>query len=212
MTGATMFAGTAAAGENGQACPAEAIFAGLKPTVRSLAAGETLFVTGDTTRGFFAVRHGQIRLTRFSAGGRETVLFVAGPGERFAEASLFAETYHCDARAVTESTVACFSRADALALLRNDAAAGLDLTADLARQVMELRSALTLRDIRSARERVLAHLVARVGADGRTVVIKGLLKDVAAGIGLTPEVFYRTLAQLEAERIIRRGDGMIELT
>lgn len=212
MAGAAMFAGTGAAGESRQAWPAEAIFAGLKPTVRSLAAGETLFATGDATRGFFAVRHGQIRLARFSAGGRETVLFIAGPGVRFAEASLFAETYHCDARAVTESSVACFSKADALASLRNDAAAGLDLTADLARQVMELRSALTLRDVRSARERVLAHLVARTGADGRTVAITGLLKDVAASIGLTPEVFYRTLAQLEAERVIRRGGGMIELT
>ena len=93
-----------------------------------------------------------------------------------------------------------------------DAESRLDLTADLARQVLELRSALTLRDIRSARERVLAHLVARAGADGRTIAIRGLLKDIAATIGLAPEVLYRTLARLETERVIRRGDGIIELT
>lgn len=191
---------------------AESALAGLRPTTRELAAGETLFATGDATRGFFAVRRGQIRLARFSASGRETVLFVAGPGERFAEASLFAETYHCDAQAVTESSVTCFPKTEALALLQTDVAARLDLTADLARQVMELRSALTLRDIRSARERVLAHLVAQAGAEGRTVAIKGLLKDVAATIGLAPEVLYRTLAQLEAEQVIRRGGGTIELT
>lgn len=191
---------------------AESALAGLRPTIRELAAGEALFATGDATRGFFAVRRGQIRLVRFSASGRETVLFVAGPGERFAEASLFAETYHCDAQAVTESSVACFPKTEALALLQTDVAARLDLTADLARQVMELRSALTLRDIRSARERVLAYLVAHVGADGRTVAIKGLLKDVAATIGLAPEVLYRTLAQLQAEQVIRRGGSTIELT
>jgi CRP-like cAMP-binding protein len=207
-----MLAGMGSAGEDGLTHLAESAFAGLKPTIRKLAAGETLFATGDPTRGFFAVRRGQIRLARFSASGRETVLFVAGPGERFAEASLFAETYHCDAQAVAESAVACFPKTEVLSLLQNDAAARLDLTADLARQVMELRSALTLRDIRSARERVLAYLVAQAGADGRTVAIKGLLKDVAATIGLAPEVFYRTLAQLEAERVIRRGDGRIELT
>lgn len=188
------------------------ILARLKPTIRELAAGETLFATGDATRGFFLVRNGQIRLARFSASGRETVLFVAGSGQRFAEASLFAETYHCDAQAVAQSTVACFPKTEALNLLQNDAAWRLDLTADLARQVMELRSALTLRDIRSARERVLACLAGQVGADGRTVAIKGLLKDVAATIGLAPEVLYRTLAQLEADRVIRRGDGTIELT
>lgn len=191
---------------------AESAFAGLKPIIRELAVGETLFATGDATRGFFAVRKGQIRLARFSASGRETVLFVAGPGERFAEASLFAEVYHCDAQAVAESTVACFPKTEALNLLQNNTAARLDLTADLARQVMELRSALTLRDIRSARERVLAHLVAQAGTDGRTVAIKGLLKDVAATIGLAPEVLYRTLAQLEAERVISRGGATIKLT
>ena len=77
---------------------------------------------------------------------------------------------------------------------------------------MTLRARLTLRDIRSARERLLAHLVAQAGADGRTVAIKGLLKDLAATIGLTPEVLYRTLAQLEAQRAIQRGDGTITLT
>lgn len=40
----------------------------------------------------------------------------------------------------------------------------------------------------------------------------GPLKDIAAMIGLAPEVLYRTLAQLESERIIRRGNGIIELT
>lgn len=207
-----MFVGCGAAGESGLIELAGSTFAGLKPTIRTLAAGETLFATGDATRGFFAVRKGQIRLARFSASGRETVLFVAGPGERFAEASLFAETYHCDAQAVAESAVACFPKTEALNLLQNDAAARLDLTADLARQVMELRSALTLRDVRSARERVLAYLVGQAGADGRTVAVKGLLKDIAAMIGLAPEVLYRTLAQLEAERVIRKGGGTIELT
>lgn len=199
-------------GDGGCLRQADTILVGLKPAIQELAAGETLFATGDATRGFFVVRKGQIRLVRFGASGRETVLFVATAGERFAEASLFAGTYHCDAQAVTESTVACFPKAEALAILQNDVDARLDLTADLARQVMELRYALTLRDIRSARERLLAHLVAQAGADGRTVALEGLLKDLAATIGLTPEVPYRTLAQLETERAIGRGDGTITLT
>lgn len=187
-------------------------FAALQPVIRKLAAGEALFAVGDAAHGFFEVRSGRLKLVRFGADGRETLLFMAGSGERFAEASLFTETYHCDAIAVSDCTIARFPKAAALAMLRTDMDARLDLTADLAREVMRLRAALTLRDIRSARERVLAYLVAQAGADGRTVAIDGLLKDVAAAIGLTPEVFYRTLAQLEAERVIRRGGGTIELT
>lgn len=191
---------------------ADAALARLPPIVRSLKAGETLFAAGDPSRGFFIVRSGRVRLARFGANGRETVLFTAGPGERFAEASLFAARYHCDAFALSNSTVACFPKTAVLALLNTDKDANLALVADLARQVMELRAAVALRDIRSARERVLAYLVVKTGVDGRTVAIDGLLKDVAAAIGLTPEVFYRTLAQLEAERVIRRGEGTITLT
>lgn len=191
---------------------ADAALARLPFIVRSLKAGETLFAAGDPSRGFFIVRSGRVRLARFGVDGRETVLFTAGSGERFAEASLFAEAYHCDAFALSDSTVACFPKAATLALLATDATANAALMAHLAKQVMELRAAMTLRDIRSARERVLAYLVAKAGTDGRTVAIDGLLKDIAAAIGLTPEVFYRTLAQLESERIIRRGEGTIALT
>ena len=190
----------------------DTVLMGVKPVIRELAAGETLFAAGDAARGFFLVRSGRMRLVRFGAGGRETALFVAGPGERFAEASLFAETYHCDAVSLIESSVACFPKAAVLTLLQANTSATMDLMADLARQVMDLRAALTLRDIRSARERVLAHLVARAGPDGRTISVDGRLKDVAAAIGLTPEALYRTLAQLEAEGAVRRGEDSITLT
>ncbi len=184
----------------------------IDPVIRRLAAGETLFATGDATRGFFDVREGRVRLVRFGADGRETALFTAGPGERFAEASLFAERYHCDAVAVSDAVVACYPKAACLARLNADAPARLDLTADLARQVMMLRARLTLRDIRSARERVLAFLVAEAGDDGRTVAFDGSQRDIAVAIGMTPETFYRTLAQLEAQGTITRATGRIVLT
>ncbi len=62
------------------------------------------------TRGVFEVRTGRVRLMRFGADGRETALFTAGPTERFAEASLFAARYHCDAIALNDAAVACFPK------------------------------------------------------------------------------------------------------
>eukprot|EP01042_Synura_sphagnicola_P013321 gene13321-16914_t len=90
--------------------------------------GQTLFAAGDATRGFFGVREGRVRLVRFSADGRETALFTAGPGERFAEASLFAERYHCDAVAVSDAVVACYPKTACLERLSDDAPTRLDLT------------------------------------------------------------------------------------
>lgn len=188
------------------------LFSEIDPVIRCLAAGETLFAAGDEARGFFRVREGRVRLVRFGTEGRETALFTAGPGERFAEASLFAVRYHCDAVAISDAVVACYPKAACLARLDADAPARLDLTADLARQVMTLRARLTLRDIRSARERVLAFLVAEAADDGRTVVYDGSQRDIAVAIGLTPEAFYRTLAQLEGQGVITRAAGRIALT
>ena len=48
---------------------------------------------------------GEIRLARSDPEGREVILFRAQPGDTFAEASLFSETYHCDAVASVPSAV-----------------------------------------------------------------------------------------------------------
>ncbi|MEL6964249.1 MAG: cyclic nucleotide-binding domain-containing protein, partial [Pseudomonadota bacterium] len=59
--------------------------------------GDLVFATGDKTRGLFRVEDGLIRLVRHAADGREVTLHLAKPGDFFAEASLFSESYHCDA-------------------------------------------------------------------------------------------------------------------
>jgi len=60
-----------------------------KATDRKLKSGETLFRQGDKPVSFFEVTAGRVRLTRVDRSGREVVLYVAGPGETIAEASLF---------------------------------------------------------------------------------------------------------------------------
>jgi CRP/FNR family transcriptional regulator, dissimilatory nitrate respiration regulator len=74
----------------------------------------------------------------------------------------------------------------------------------LAHQVQDLRARLELRNIRSARERVLQYLWLRAEADRRSVAIEGPYQDMAAEISLTREALYRTLARLEAEDVLVR--------
>jgi len=54
-------------------------------------------------------------------------------------------------------------------------------------------------------------LALNVGADGRTVELRGTVKDLAEEIGLTHEALYRTLAALERSGEIRRAPGKITL-
>jgi CRP-like cAMP-binding protein len=96
-----------------------------------------------------------------------------------------------------------------LAAFAKDRKAAQAFSATLARQVMSLRTRLAQRDIRSARERLRHFLALNVGADGRTVTLRGTLKELAAELGLTHEALYRTLAALERAGEIRRGRGKI---
>ncbi len=178
---------------------------------RKLKAGEPLFHLGDKTRGLSEVVAGRVRLSRVDSSGRETVLYVAGPGETVAEASLFSAVYHCDAIAGSDAIVRLYPKPALLAAFAKDRKAAQAFTSTLARQVMSLRTRLAQRDIRSARERLRHFLTLNVGADGRTVTLRGTLKELAAELGLTHEALYRTLASLERTGEIRRGGGKIVL-
>jgi CRP-like cAMP-binding protein len=178
---------------------------------RKLKAGEPLFHLGDKTSGFYEVIAGRVRLTRVDRSGRETVLYVAGPGETIAEASLFSPVYHCDAVAGSDAVVRLYPKPAVLSAFAKDRKAAEAFSATLARQVMSLRTRLAQRDIRSARERLRHFLALNTGADGRTVELRGTVKDLAAELGLTHEALYRTLAVLERAGEIRRGKAKITL-
>ena len=179
--------------------------------VRVLAAGDRLFQTGDPAVAIYRVERGRLRLIRRTPDDHLVVLHTARAGEFLAEASLFSDAYHCDAVAVVSSRVRAYPKAPLLAALRTDLGLADAFIARLAHQVQDLRARLELRNIRSARQRVLQYLRLRAEADRRTVAIDGPYQDIAAEIGLTREALYRTLARLEAEGVLVRGRSGITL-
>jgi CRP/FNR family transcriptional regulator, dissimilatory nitrate respiration regulator len=178
---------------------------------RRLAAGEALFHRGDSSAGFFEIVSGRLRLVRTGTDGRELTLHAAEAGETIAEASLFSPAYHCDAIAVTDTVVRLYRKPTVLAAFARDPAAAADFMAVLAHQVMSLRTRLEGRNIRSARDRVLHYLMVHAAFDGRTVMLPGTLKELAAELGLSHEALYRALAALEADGEIFRERGCIRL-
>ncbi len=180
--------------------------------IRDLAAGEPLFYRGDRAAAIYRVESGRLRLLRPAVDGRLGVLHTARAGDLFAEAALFSDAYHYDAVAAVPSRVRLYPKDALLAALRADPALLEAFTAELARRLQALRSRLELRDVPSARERVLQHLaLAAAETGGCRIPIEGQLQDIAADLGLTREAFYRTLAALEAEGAIIRTDALIVL-
>jgi CRP-like cAMP-binding protein len=178
---------------------------------RTLKTGQSLFRQGNRTVGLYEVMSGRLRLARVDRSGREAVLHSASAGETIAEASLFSPTYHCDAIATTPAVVRLYPKAAILAALRHDPKVAEAFMAMLARQVMSLRTSLEQRSIHSARDRIRHYLAVNLGPDGRSVLLPGTLKDLAAHLGLTHEAFYRTLADMQADGEVERLKGKIRL-
>ena len=170
-----------------------------------------MFRQGDSASAIFVVETGRIRLARVLAHGVSLVVHIAQAGETFAEASLSAARYHCDAIAEDHSTVLAVPKADLLAALSNDPSQALAVAKALASQVRDLRARLELRNVRPATERVLTWLRLHASGDPPRVPQTRPWTQVADELGLTREALYRALAKLEQQKMIGRDDKVVRL-
>jgi CRP-like cAMP-binding protein len=180
-------------------------------TVRVVAEGEALFHQGDSASAIFEVESGRVRVVRRTIDDHLVAMHTARPGDLLAEAALFSDAYHCDAIAAVASRIRVYPKRALLTALRRSPVLFEAFAARLAGQLQALRARLELRNIRSARERLLRYLRLSTAGDGRTLAIEGHLQDLAADLGLSREALYRTLAALEAEGAIKRSSTGIVL-
>ncbi len=182
----------------------------LRRSHRRLSAGETLFATGESVAEMFLVERGRVDLIRHMPDGNAIRLQTAGDGALLAEASLFSDTYHCDAEAAEETALLAFPKPAVLGALKANPDTALALLGHFAGRLQALRAQTALFGIRSAQERVLAWLQLQPSEAGN-VAIDRPWKQVAGELGLTHEAVYRALASLERERKIERLDGAVRL-
>ena len=180
-------------------------------THQNLTAGQVLFHQRDQALATFTVEIGRLRLVRYTSEGDLVVFQVVRAGESFAESALFSDVYCCDAVAEVPSRVIVYPKQLLLTVLRDQPDLAEDFMERLVRKSQSLKVRLELRSIRSARERVLQYLVNAIQPGETTVNFDRPLKNIAGELGLSPEVLYRTLAQLERESIITRADRHITL-
>lgn len=172
---------------------------------REIETGEHLFRRGDKTYAIFRVISGRLRLLRHSADSSTITLHVARSGEFFAEASLFSDHYHCDAVADVPTQISIYAKQPFLADLHNKPELATRFMALQAEQIQRLRTQIELRNIRSAKDRVLNYFRLLADSDG-SISLDRPLKEMASDIGLSHEAFYRALRTLEQTKIISRSE------
>lgn len=158
-------------------------------------AGKTLFRQGGRPKAMYCVLDGEVRLLRRSRNGAEVIL-QRSRGGFFAEASLEAKAYHCDAVAAEDARLLAFPLRDFRAALDDDWTFRNAWMALLAREVRRLRARCERLSLHGAEARIL-HAIESEGAAG-TLVLAQSRKAWAAELGLTHEALYRALARLQA--------------
>ena len=71
---------------------------------RQFGQGELIFAEGDPCQGLYVIESGAVRIFKTSAGGREQVLTVEGPGGSIAELPVFDGGSHPASAALAANT------------------------------------------------------------------------------------------------------------
>jgi CRP/FNR family transcriptional regulator, cyclic AMP receptor protein len=193
--------------------------------VRTLAAGERLFMRGDADDGLYCVLEGAVRVGAASVGGREALLAVVGPAHWFGEIALFdggVRTH--DAYAERDSTLFHVPRGALIALLDATPAYWHAFGLLLAQKLRLAFDAIEETALLPAAARVARRLLllageygelggaaAVPGAPGARRIVNVPQEDLALMLALSRQTVNQILRQFEREGLLALRYGEIEI-
>ncbi len=181
---------------------------------RTFAPGEIILVEGEPCDGLYFVIHGQVRLIKASADGREQVLRVLGPGATFNDVGVFDGGPNSDgAVAVGLTTVGFIAKADMTSLIDaypQLAKAALKLLSVRQRALGNVVEDLALRDVTTRVARLLLGCVGRhehMVEHAPDACVRITHQEIASMVGSVREVVQRALKELERDGavVLERG-------
>ncbi|MBJ3762541.1 Crp/Fnr family transcriptional regulator [Maribius pontilimi] len=157
--------------------------------VARLGTGKPVFHCGDRVRDVIFVQSGAVALRRVLSEGATLTLQIAEGGALLAEASLFAERYHCDAVVRTDAELRRIRKGAFLAALAGHPDTLMALFAASATEVRAQRARVEILRMKRLSDRLDAWLALQ-GPPG-----PGGWAEVADAIGVTPAALYRERAK-----------------
>lgn len=151
---------------------------------------EHLFHRGDPVLALFLVSEGSVNLIRYQEDGRPAVLQRSEDLSILAEASVFADHYHCDAVAAKKTNVLVIPIAAVRELLEHDAAFARAWAKHLSQELQSARKRAEIASLRTVRARLEAWLT----WNEDDLPTKGGWRGLAEELGISPEALYRELS------------------
>lgn len=177
---------------------------------RKFSAGELIFAEAEPCAGLYVIESGNVRIFKSSAGGREQVLSIDGPGGSIAELPVFdGGSYPASAQAVTDCSLLFFSKKDFQALCLQHPDVALKVLQVVGARLRKLVGIIEELSFTTVRHRLVAMLVRLAKSDGQctgetiTVTLPANNNELAAQIGTVRELVSRNLSRLQSEGLIR---------
>lgn len=167
-----------------------------------------LYLPDSKADALYILHHGQVKIARVSADGREQLLRLLGPGDFDGDAAMFADQTHtAEARAITPVVACVLYKHDFQDLLKTYPAVSMAVIEALATRVDELETQTTLATTADVATRLRHYLRQQQALQGRHITLPMKKKDLADYLGTTPETLSRKLTGLEDAGAIRQGRG-----
>ena len=205
--------------DHGQTLARVAIFSGLtesellflaqRAVPRHFSAGETVFGEGETCTGLYVVESGHIRIFKSSAGGREQVLSIDGPGSSVAELPVFdGGNYPASVTAIGDATLIFVSKQDFQSLCLAHPQVALKVLRVVGARLRKLVGIIEELSFTTVRHRLasfllrLARAEGRRTADGVEVTLPASNQELASQIGTVRELVSRNFSRFQSEGIL----------
>jgi CRP-like cAMP-binding protein len=177
--------------------------------MRRLARGEVLALEGDPCTAVYLVVEGRLHAIKISSQGREQVLNELHAGQIFyLVPALDNGPLPVTTQAATRATVVVFGRDEFMTLLHRHPRISIQLLSSFAGRLRRLSTLVEDLSLRTVSQRLARLLVRQVESPGRHRMTQ---REMAAQLGTVREVVARSLAQFEAQGLIRVRRGAIEI-
>jgi CRP/FNR family transcriptional regulator, cyclic AMP receptor protein len=198
---------------------AELAFLTQRTVPRRFSAGETIFSEGEPCSGLYVVESGHVRIFKSSAGGREHVLSIEGPGASVAELPVFdGGNYPASVSAIDDATLLFVSKQDFQSLCLAHPQVSLKVLRIVGARLRRLVGIIEELSFTTVRHRLAAFLVRLAKTSGeRTtggveITLPANNQELASQIGTVRELVSRNLSRFQAEGMLHIDGRKVTVT
>ena len=174
--------------------------------------GETIFIDGDDSNGFYLIIDGQVKIFKLSSDGKEKILHIFGGGEPIGEVAMFSgRGFPANAETLVKSRLAFFPREAFVRLITEKPSLAMNMMAVLSKRLEQFAAQieeLSLKDVPGRLAGYLIYLAEEQGNNDKVTlnITKGQLASL---LGTIPETLSRMMARMSIQKLIEvQGRGI----